>query len=1145
MIWYLLYWLRGTTEPPQLSPSHPIRRGFQAHGTATAQHWLLSILLTIVISVLLCYPAVFQSDSPAAAGLRNLPKHVWTSTTEVEGDRRADVEVRQVWVHGDYMNAVDRRVLREALHVQDALVGSGFGDDSGRSTAQQLEPSNNERCAATRPGQRWGFHSPLMYWNCSFDAIDADRDPLSTINSHANRQSALNLTLRPSTVFAGKAFEKTKLRSADALVITLFDQTESGLGATWDARSQQLAQDLPVNWSLFPPEGRVARSRLYEFRFKEMTLYDDLLLAASYLVTAGYVIWRMMQLRAVKSWIGLLITVCAKLTICVVGSFTICTSLGINLARIPRPWIPAVVFCFGLGNIFRLINVVLETPPEMPPEQRIGHAIGKVGHLSIAVAAQNLFLIWVCSRFVTPWVADFCVFAAVTLVLDLVFHLTFFLAVLSVDVQRMELTDSLGRIDSNQTTKSSRPERQSWLSALRQGNLPFSTRFAGSVAIFSIIVALNWHFFDDDNHQLTIRDFKKKLFKRGTRSRDSSLWSPPPINQARTPADWLRIQDHNTARELFGFIKPSAHSFVARIYDPLLVVMKGAHGRDASLKSSSIISTLHHFARNHAFPAALVVVFLIAGVTLLMNYLLWTGLPEGFGSEEDVEEATFTVKTLPTSQTLDIDQLAASPKGHVVSTALDSSTSIWLRESSGFSQSILQTRSMKPSLWPINAYAIDDSGTMLAFCTKEGHIGFWNLPNSSLSSLQTVDHLRNQTPILFALATVLGADHDMVELLIVSADGHFTRLQSKGETSDTRRLGLSSIQCAKLYPCTKGGTDLVYVDKSGDVYILAIDEEHCGMPEHVAGLDPGPPPGSNPSKIRCIEGVPALGLIFALRDEEAELIDLNSRALVHAFRIGHVKPHSFRVMHSARRQCPCGAPAVHTLCVAYTEENTDHMIMQTFALNEDPTSLICLGKPSGNEPHKCQSLALAKENIHYVEPAGVWESTDVLSVIGIRKSNPSPTPSSTASGNDYTAPEPSALAAALRQRATQQSTPSRLLNTLDSAFHASHPPASPTDNSWEAWTLSSTGEFRARPLIDDSNDVDEPLLVEPLFVEKPGPIAKLGKRSVAVGLGNTVKIITLGKETFDGATCTLNSAAGSGLGTHKSRTRRGPGRKLQ
>jgi hypothetical protein len=317
MIWYLLYWLRGTTEPPQLSPTHPIRRGFQAHGAATAQHWLLSILLTIVISVLLCYPAVFQTDSPAAAGLRNLPKHVWTSTTEVEGERPADVEVRQVWVHGDYMEAIKPGVLREALRVQRALIGSGFDEVTPTLGDQRPVASTGYGCPETRTGQKWGIHSPLMYWKCFEDELDSDDDLLSTINSRSGRQSALNLTLRPSTVFAGKAFANTQLRSADALVITLFDQTNSGLGATWDLRSQQLARDLPPEWLLFPEDGQVVKSRLYEFRFKPMTLNDDLLIAASYLVTAAYVIWRMMQLRAVKSWFGLLITVCAKASLLV------------------------------------------------------------------------------------------------------------------------------------------------------------------------------------------------------------------------------------------------------------------------------------------------------------------------------------------------------------------------------------------------------------------------------------------------------------------------------------------------------------------------------------------------------------------------------------------------------------------------------------------------------------------------------------------------------------------------------------------------------------------------------------------------------------------------------------------------------------
>jgi len=44
--------------------------------------------------------------------------------------------------------------------------------------------------------------------------------------------------------------------------------------------------------------------------------------------------------------------------------------------------------------------------------------------------------------------------------------------------------------------------------------------------------------------------------------------------------------------------------------------------RDTSQKSLSLLGATRHFAHQHAFPAALMAAFLIAGVTLLMNYFL-------------------------------------------------------------------------------------------------------------------------------------------------------------------------------------------------------------------------------------------------------------------------------------------------------------------------------------------------------------------------------------------------------------------------------------------------------------------------------------------------------------------------------------------
>jgi hypothetical protein len=151
-----------------------------------------------------------------------------------------------------------------------------------------------------------------MYWDCSREALEKDQDLLGTINAGSTMQSTLNMTLRPSTVFAGKTFSSTKLSSADALVITLFDQTNASLGEMWKSRSRQLVKHISPEWTIFPDDGQVTRNRLYEFRFSPMTWNDDLILAASYIMTAAYVVYRMKQLRAVKSWFGLLVTICAK-----------------------------------------------------------------------------------------------------------------------------------------------------------------------------------------------------------------------------------------------------------------------------------------------------------------------------------------------------------------------------------------------------------------------------------------------------------------------------------------------------------------------------------------------------------------------------------------------------------------------------------------------------------------------------------------------------------------------------------------------------------------------------------------------------------------------------------------------------------------
>lgn len=162
-----------------------------------------------------------------------------------------------------------------------------------------------------------------------------------------------------------------------------------------------------------------------------------------------------------------------------------------------REVFPFVVIVIGLENMFRLINAVLSTPAEQPTTARIATALGEVGFLSTVAVATDLALLCIIGHFSVPAVREFCTFAGVALIMDFFLHLTYFLAVLSVDVRRLELQDSLDRMNLS-VDDSSQEIGQEQLGSLAEflmkGAMPVSTRIAGS-AIVRPSLAQPWGLF--------------------------------------------------------------------------------------------------------------------------------------------------------------------------------------------------------------------------------------------------------------------------------------------------------------------------------------------------------------------------------------------------------------------------------------------------------------------------------------------------------------------------------------------------------------------------------------------------------------------------------------------------------------------------
>lgn len=1117
--------LYSSTDPPQLSPNHPIRRAFQRLGTEVARHWLLSIVVSVAAGVSICYPSVFLYSHPAA-GFNRIPHHVWASAKQFDSTAaiRPDVEVRQVWVHGDYMRALDRDVLQGALTIQNELIGGGLDTTDGAGNAvKAVDPQESEGLAPgftacgyhlTQP-LTWGFHSPLMHWNCSAEAIETDEDLLSTINEQSARKSYMNLTLRPSSVFAGKSFVKSNVTAADALVVTLFDLTGSNAGSEWDRRLHELADASPPLAHWYLPEGG---SQLYEFEFKRMSWNDGLLLFLSYTAMAIYVLASLRKTRAVKSTLGLGVAIVTELTVSVVASFTICGVLNIDLTRIPREAYPFVVLTIGLENMFRLTNEVVSTPATMPPIQRISQSLGNVGHLSFAVALQNLAILWLLSKVVAPSVRSFCAFAAVALAFDYLFHLIFFVAVLSVDVQRLELQDSLDKFNMSRRAKSPRrSERRTWTEALKRGRLPFSTRVAGTAVSVTFVLGLNWHFFDNMTLLQMLRTlrFATAAQQSGFVFASSTL---PPINQRRTPAAWMRIQDHKTAEEVIGFVNPQAPSFVARIHQPVAVVLSGSNRSGIPTRSDAIYAVIRDVLDEHLIPWSFTVVLIVALVTILMNYLLWNELSEEETSTDggDFEQQdTLQFGRLYRCHEYDIMKMFANGR-NLVTISSDSAIALQLWDSTkgNYRTCLVKSEYLATPLGVIVSIALNDPPTWLAMLSKDGSIAACK---TSTRRLKTVSSPQPQErmPVLFSFVPASGADTETVQLIMVLSDGRVTEvILGESLASSTTQVVEDVITHACMLPENKRPLRLVMatktegikvITKAGDLWTCDPLQTELGNADDFVEV----------SAVKAVVRIPLLGLFVIASSSTIQFFDSSSLMSVGSISVNQpIKRGTLKVMHSPRRDCPtCRATAAHSIAIAYSDASNDDCVMHAYGFPGDAPSLICFASAGSQASTSCAGITEASHATHLVSSPGSWDITGVQSVIGIRRIATTRESEGKAGSSATDIPSFAQRAAKIRPRRQSRSNH----RTLPS----SRSPSTEAFEDYEVWTMSSLGDLYTQVLLPTAirscHSTARTGTVgqqehEQLYAASTGPLRKLGKRSVAVAVANTVLSITLGAE---------------------------------
>lgn len=789
-----------------LGSTHPFRVAFTRYGRYAARHVVTTLLISVLVAAILVYPFPFLYSTDFANGASNLPHHVWTDARPLEDKPgiEADVMMRSIWVHGSYMQALEKDVLFGALELQDELLGPTA------NFSPSLAPGNVEMPNSTSvnldhdltPGQRdifhvvngltnqsWFFHSPLQYWSCSAEEIARDDDIVGTVNAKKSQPTSVNVTLRHSIVFSGKRFEDRQLVAADALVITLIHLRDSPVGRMWEQRVKALTEKMASKWQVYTAdEASNKKGQLYEFQFRPMSLQDGLALGIAYLLTMTYCLVSLSKLRAVKSKIGLMVTVVVQICLSMTSSFTICAIFKIDLSKIPSFSYPIAIFSLSLENVFRLINAVILTPPEDNTSSRIGHAFGETAHVCLAGVAQNLLVLFTLSKIVSPGVSAFCTFAAIALVVDFFYLSTFFLAVLSVDVRRTELSDALAKASLRRSRRASsdpQTRQKSWLDSVLQGKIALSTRIAGTIVTVGFVLIAQWHFFENES----VMRILSRILHILPKYKDLSTSRSPllvDVHQARSPKSWLRLQDHETAREVIHVIKPDAHSYIARVFHPLVFVLKGSDRMPAT-KERTLPPAVYDFARHHSVHFVMTMLVIVAAVRLLMNYLLWDELAETSGvNGKDVP--LLTVQTLEIGHALDVALLSASSDGHVVSVGLDRLVRVWDVKSGGASYVLTENEDSSTIAFPILAMCIDDESHWLALLTSD-KILVWNLNERRWAPAVRIDANR-QKPEAFLFY------HDqstiIAPLLLVRREGVMIEINVDQGTSNSFNLAEES-----------------------------------------------------------------------------------------------------------------------------------------------------------------------------------------------------------------------------------------------------------------------------------------------------------------------------------------------------------------
>ncbi|GAC94109.1 hypothetical protein PHSY_001678 [Pseudozyma hubeiensis SY62] len=384
-------------------------------------------------------------------------EHVFITTDDVMAGR------------GPRFGVLEKRILNSALQLQKSIeseLGTADDDNSRTSPLVCVHPRSSfpGRPAAVEDEAACMTLSPLEYWNLDSQTILKDDAPAQFVAQSLLNRTRYGVPLSPSTTLAGRWHLFKRLPRAEFLAFTFFLRNDDP-NACFDAKTPPSIAKLTASsaaqesWHdlldrvtggqvrLIASPENISHSLVLQFAphtaaSKRRPTHIFLLTAYAFVII--YISRGLVNLRKVHSRFGLAFTGTTQLLISMIMSVSICALLGVRLTLVPWELLPFVIVVVGSENMYSLTKAIVDTPLSLTVSSRIAHGLGKVGVPITFTTLADILLLLVIAVFIgVRAVREFCTFAIFSLIMDWFLQMTFFVTVLSIDMQRLELADLL------------------------------------------------------------------------------------------------------------------------------------------------------------------------------------------------------------------------------------------------------------------------------------------------------------------------------------------------------------------------------------------------------------------------------------------------------------------------------------------------------------------------------------------------------------------------------------------------------------------------------------------------------------------------------------------------------------------------------